>query len=372
MSELINTQAGKSDFRWMLLTTVCTLALCGPVTGIAQAGEDDHPTVWIELGGQLERVDGTTSRFIAPYLLADPQPPPFSPVSPIEAQRTPRYAVGGEGRISFEPNGTNWVFTAAVRYGRSNGNKHVHNQTYTPPAIGPHALYISRFADTKALENESHFILDFAAGKDVGLGMFGNDGTSILEVGVRYAQFSSKTTADIHVRPHVGITNLLGSLHLPSKYLAAPTFNQYTQFGHSERNFRGIGPSLSWTASAPVIGHADGAELALDWGINGAVLFGRQKARVHHNTYAYHSSGRQAGYAVLYKINTDRDRSRTVTVPNLGGFAGVSVKFPNAKVSLGYRADFFFGAADTGIDARKTSDLSFHGPFAKLSIGLGG
>jgi len=42
------------------------------------------------------------------------------------------------------------------------------------------------------------------------------------------------------------------------------------------------------------------------------------------------------------------------------------------KVSLGYRADFFFGAADTGIDARKTSDLSFHGPFAKLSIGLGG
>ena len=65
-------------------------------------------------------------------------------------------------------------------------------------------------------------------------------------------------------------------------------------------------------------------------------------------------------------------RSKSITVPNIGAFAGLSVNFPNAKVSLGYRADFFFGAMDAGIDARHSADMSFHGPFAKISVGLGG
>ncbi len=69
---------------------------------------------------------------------------------------------------------------------------------------------------------------------------------------------------------------------------------------------------------------------------------------------------------------TPHDRSRTVIVPNVGGFLGVSFRYPNAKVSLGYRADFFFGAMDTGIDARHTVDRNFYGPFATISIGLGG
>jgi hypothetical protein len=65
-------------------------------------------------------------------------------------------------------------------------------------------------------------------------------------------------------------------------------------------------------------------------------------------------------------------RSRSVVVPNIGGFAGLSFIYDAAKLTLGYRADFFFGAMDTGIDARKTSDVGFHGPFTTISIGLGG
>jgi len=41
-------------------------------------------------------------------------------------------------------------------------------------------------------------------------------------------------------------------------------------------------------------------------------------------------------------------------------------------VSFGYRADFFFGAVDEGIDARHTKNLGFDGPFTTISIGLGG
>jgi hypothetical protein len=40
-------------------------------------------------------------------------------------------------------------------------------------------------------------------------------------------------------------------------------------------------------------------------------------------------------------------------------------------VSLGYRADFFFNIMDGGIDTRKGEDRAIHGPFAKISVGLG-
>ncbi|HWA31303.1 MAG TPA: hypothetical protein VG867_09400, partial [Rhizomicrobium sp.] len=59
-------------------------------------------------------------------------------------------------------------------------------------------------------------------------------------------------------------------------------------------------------------------------------------------------------------------------VPNLGGFAGVSMRYSNAKLSLGYRGDFFFGALDGGIDTAQRTTVGFYGPFATISLGLGG
>jgi hypothetical protein len=59
-------------------------------------------------------------------------------------------------------------------------------------------------------------------------------------------------------------------------------------------------------------------------------------------------------------------------VPNLGGFAGISFKYPDAKVSFGYRADFFFGAMDSGIDVVHKENRGFYGPFATISVGIGG
>jgi len=63
-------------------------------------------------------------------------------------------------------------------------------------------------------------------------------------------------------------------------------------------------------------------------------------------------------------------RSHSVTVPNVGGFAGLSFRYTNAKVSLGYRADFFFGAMDNGIDRKTLEDRGFYGPYASIGIGL--
>ena len=48
------------------------------------------------------------------------------------------------------------------------------------------------FSDSLAHHSEHHTIADFQAGKDIGLGLFGHDGTSTLNAGVRFASFSAK------------------------------------------------------------------------------------------------------------------------------------------------------------------------------------
>ncbi len=57
-------------------------------------------------------------------------------------------------------------------------------------------------------------------------------------------------------------------------------------------------------------------------------------------------------------------------MPNVGGFAGLSYNFPNAKVSIGYRGDFFFGAIDGGLDTTQKETRGFYGPFATISVGF--
>src|SRR5690242_8116666 len=56
-------------------------------------------------------------------------------LSPGQVEKTPRYANGIEGKISVDPEDTSWVFSAAIRYGRSNTSKISHNQVATPPIL---------------------------------------------------------------------------------------------------------------------------------------------------------------------------------------------------------------------------------------------
>ncbi len=139
-------------------------------------------------------------------------------------------------------------------------------------------------------------------------------------------------------------------------------------------NLRAVGPSLSMKNITGLLGTVDGGQIALDWGVNAAILFGRQKAKIsHHSTVTYFNGpGGGTIQAVNIYAPVTRTRSRMVTIPNVGGFAGLSYRFPNAKISAGYRADFFFGARDGGLETRNTIDVGFHGPYATISIGLGG
>ena len=386
MSELINTQNTRGEFRWQLLTTVSVLAFSGVLYAgdAAQAGDADRPTVWIELGGQLERVQGMQDAFVPPFLETQPRPG-FETTTPASTQRPARFAIGGEAKVTIAPKGTDWSFLGQVRFGRSNSSKHDHMQTTAfkktglgTNATGAHVPFyapLTQYGDTVAANAERHLIVDFMAGKDVGLGL-GHNATATFDFGVRFAQFTSKSTVTIQNRENPTILRVPAPPNpfLPNLLKYNTTLTHQTYYAHSNitRSFSGVGPSLSLTGSSPVLGNQEDVQIAFDWGANAAVLFGRQKVRGNFATKGSLFTGFNYAPKSGYSHAAPVARSRSTIVPNVGGFAGLTFRHADAKVSFGYRADFFFGAMDAGVAARDSSTVSFHGPFATISIGLGG
>ncbi len=219
-----------------------------------------------------------------------------------------------------------------------------------------------------------NLILDFQAGKDVGLGMFGSGSTSLISAGVRFAQFNSNAHVALHARPYIHNSR---NPVFPSKYNFRNRQSiDYTAIVYANRGTRAIGPALSWDASVPVVRPDEETTFNLDWGVNASVLFGRQAVHIHQQTSVYRrhlaAFGSPPTQVTRSAHPTHHTRAKSVMVPNIGGFLGASLKFPNAKVSIGYRADLFINAVDEGYDTRKSSMLGFYGPFATVSVRLGG
>jgi len=373
--------------RRMLLSTVSAAALLGSL-GTAAADDAGRPVLWFELGGQFERMQSSQEPF-APPLVAVLDTNPFT--HPESLQKLPSYAFDEDGRISFQPDGSDWVFSASIRVGRSDGgNKHTHEQTAPPspqflesiPAFSfyrkfPVSARAERFGDTVARESEKLAIIDFQAGKDIGLGMLGAGASSTLSAGIRFAQFRSRSSVAINADPDFTVTYkyatninhyFYGKFSIPQQH-----WHLYAAQEQLQRSFRGLGPLLSWDASELLVGNPQSEGITLDWGLNAAVLFGRQKVKGNHHTSAHYNSAHHFNNTVplVYDHHGAIDRSHTVSVPNIGGFAGLSLRFPNAKISLGYRADYYFNAMDGGLAARKSEDRGFFGPFASISVGVG-
>ena len=387
MSELINARNRTMGFRACLLANVSSVALLG-FAGIATGAhavstDEDHPVVWIELGGQFERLDGAPDVFSPPFF--DKATPADLAVL-VGSQRPPLYSNGFDGKIAFTPNGSDWVFSGAVRYGKAKIARQLHHQTSAVPFHftingndGTQTPVKSQFGDAEAKSFESHTILDFQAGKDFGLGLFGAHGSSVVSAGMRFAQFTASSQTTLHARP---LYSRGRPLTEPGKYknFRNEKFEQtYTAFVRSKRNAVAIGPSLSWDASQPVVGNGSDMTFNFDWGVNAAILFGRQRAQTHHQTTGYHYSRHKYGvenfgihHGGYANAPPDQTRSRTAMIPNVGGFAGTTLKFTNIKFSLGYRADFFFGAMDGGLDTARKTNIGLYGPFASISIGFGG
>jgi iron complex outermembrane receptor protein len=403
MSELIQKNDNRTTIRWKLLTGASALVLTAYVSsaGLAQAEDASQPQLWIELGGQLNRQQASLEPYAPPFAAMTPSI--FAP--PQNSETPPAYGFDETAAMTFQPKGSDWLFSASIRYGRASGNKHVRQQSYP----GSYAHYskqlwernfqqhhagsaltfmlstppiAARFSDLRAKQSEIHTIVDFQAGKDVGLGLFGGNASSSLDVGIRFAQFTSRSRVALDENPDWGFVTGIYKHNFTVKYVTRQeVYQPYHSFSgkfQADRDFHGIGPSLTWNSSVPFAGNSQDGELTLDWGVNGSVLFGRQRVKMSHQTTGrYHVRGNTRHHNTPGLITTYQNpatphtRSRNVTVPNVGGSVGLSWKLQNFKMSLGYRADFFFNAIDGGIDARKSENRAFYGPYASISIGLG-
>jgi hypothetical protein len=350
MSELINKNDNRATIRWKLLTGASALALTAYVSApsMARAEDVDRPLVWVELGGQLASNENGQEDFFPPFTLTMPRPP-FEVVPPGRVERQAPTSWDEYAKLSFQPEGSNWVFSAGIRYGKNSRHEYLDQLT-------PHTYAYAHWAfqNITAENSEHHAILDFQAGRDFGVGTGVN---STLSLGVRFAQLNSMSHVFFESQPK-------------NINFYAGTYTRFNATFDAKRGFSGVGPSLSWDGTAAMAGNTADGQIGIDWGINAALLFGRQKVRGLHRTTgvpyvrAYPSN--------IYHHSTPINRSKQVTVPNLGGFAGLSWRLPNAKVSVGYRADFFFGAMDGGIDTAKKENVGFYGPFASVSVGIGG
>jgi hypothetical protein len=358
MSDLIPMGSKHNNLSYKLLATVSSMALMvSAEAALARDAGDGHPTFWIEAGGAFDELSSDSDLWLAPNTPAE-QSNPTPPFGTL-----PKAGYDLDLKFTVAPHDSDWRFSVGLIYGRAlRGPKTTHDQTYKSTAltfIRPPKYVPTNydFANTSYRSTTSHLLLDFQVGKDVGLGMFG--GKSTLNLGIRWAKLNESSNG--HMSGATNASGQAGGTQVIADFRA----------GHS---LDGIGPSVSWYADTPFAGsQSDG--LSLDWGINAALLIGKQKTRTDLHTssysYRYYSQNNQGRHQLTHSTPSLL-RSKTVVVPNLGGFAGISWRMPNAKVSVGYKADFFFDAIDVGIATRETATRGFYGPFATVSFGLGG
>jgi outer membrane receptor protein involved in Fe transport len=344
------------------------------------------PQVWLQLGGNFAQLDAGMQSY-APAFAAD------TPAlrTDLPQQQDVENAAGAgfdwEGKLSIQPAGSDWVLKAGLRYGRSSVSKHLHQSlppqtkatllvgtgfpaldcAIAPPPIGKNGVcnaFFQEFSDAQGTVEDGHTMIDFTLGKDVGLGSFGGaEVKSTLSAGIRLVRFSSDIKSAFDSDPFYAFDKPYRSKY---HYLDKATNEEH----HS---FNGIGPEVMWDASAPIAGTAEEGEVTLDWGVNAAVLFGRKKASGTGDVMSTF-----CGYGTLsscYNVHQTAhafSRSERATVPNLGGYLGASALYRNAKISFGYRGDFFFNAMDGGQDTAKSTNRGFYGPYLNVTLGLGG
>jgi outer membrane receptor protein involved in Fe transport len=310
--------------------------------------------------------------------------------SPASYEQTPASSFDWEGQLAIQPQDSDWVLKAGIRYGRSGRRQGVHESQipgtrtrfllfghrYVPctnTAIGTynacHSGFNRKFIDARGDQTEQHTIMDFEVGMNIGIGLFGEEGQGNISGGMRIAQFKSHGHTDVNSDPEYYFGEL-GQYH-----------NAFESLSDEDRWFHGIGPELTWEANQPILGNASDGEITLDWGVNAAVLFGRQSVTAQHFSSYCHVNGSASPSGCLTAAHYDPGyhsqtkttrRTRRKVVPNLGGYIGASARYNNAKISFGYKADTFFGAMDGGQETAKDYNRGFYGPYMKVSIGLGG
>jgi hypothetical protein len=229
---------------------------------------------------------------------------------------------GGDGVVALNLSKFGWNFGLSFNYGHTSDSH---------AGFGYSDATFPFFAGTGDVRhNESHKIIDFTAGQDVGLGWLGLDGMSVFSAGVEWANFGADT---------------VGNFSYSSKYFS-------TSFARDiHRRFNGIGPVISWDASTRI--GDPGCHLSLSWGAMASVLFGNRKA---------------------YGLDFD-SRSHSATVPRVSAYLGVGWHPDDSPytLSVGYALQSTWGVLDGNFDLDGDEESSSvnrlsHGPYAAVTV----
>jgi iron complex outermembrane receptor protein len=277
---------------------------------------------------------------------------------------------------------SDWRVSAAYRVGKTNGGDRKAGYEFVPGGSVPSLLggwlyntsppnhWIGTVTD-----QEQYEVIDFMVGKELGLGLLGEDATSVVSAGVRYADFRSASQVEMDGVPDRYSPeefSATGKYGLPTRH-----WDAFTYALDSERSFEGVGPFLSWDASLRLFGDDVQGRADLDWSVGGGVLFGKQTVDSQEDRLARYfildtATGGQFASSTPIDDVVPRHRSEKVTVPNVSLSLGVSYAIDRVKVSTGYAYDRFFDVIDGGYEEAQQFDRTIHGPYLKLSLGFGG
>ena len=352
--------------------------------------------VTLEGGVEILRHDGGN----APYrpTFAGAYPADIDAFTPMQVNRNMRWRDGTDVALIFQPNDSPWKLTAQLRYGKVALDRRGRAQRINDPVCdrrdsvddkcavagidGANANAISfiNWSDVGAVDSQKHLIGDLIFSHAVDLSPRVR---SFIGFGARYVDLQDDTSLDIFGTPDNFQDNNI--------WAKTNTFHRYQGYADIKREFHGAGPIVRWDGTADLFGTPETGVVGLDWALTGGLLFGRQKTGIiadeTEETWLG-TSGMQpianfirrvqigAGFVVNADTTTSTQiavaRRNRVTVPTLGAAAGLSYSIGRVGVKAGYRWDRYFDAIDGG-DASGPGkyDRTIHGPYIKLSIGLG-
>jgi outer membrane receptor protein involved in Fe transport len=364
----------------------------GPLLGGFGANREGPFPLTVEIGGQVQRHD-------APNAIMQPS---FGEAfaSPLDnfddAQEDDLdWGDGREVQVTWRPNAGPMFVTAGARYGKTNGQ----SKRYVEDNVGGYcvfneplaylcpyyvsqrpayadALYVSadNHADARAFDREEHSLVDFAVGRDFGMGGLSR---SSVSAGLRFARFESLTNAELKGVPDWYIP--------PGVYYPGYTITHTTYLGRlqAKREFEGTGAALTWDAAFPLLKMEEMGQVEVEWSLSGGALLGDRETVISSheeerdyitNPLALGGVSPNAPTAIQTTI-TDPDpfsRSSSATVPFGGARLGLSYNVGAFKASAGYRWERYFDVLDGGFSDEEDADRTIDGPYFKIAVGFGG
>jgi hypothetical protein len=237
---------------------------------------------------------------------------------------------GGEGAVGFDwqpMTFQSWHLSGQFRYGSATKGK-----LFGVTAAGTvGGTAFSGTATGNENLREDHWLVDFAVGRDFGLG----NSNAQWKFGLRIADLRAKLTAN---------GNFAGT------FGGSPTATPFTLVEKS--SFLGAGPRLGVEGSTPL-----GGAWSFDWLAGAAVLVGGRELKVTAST-------------PNPPLSTTTNFSDNAAILNLDAQAGLSYWVnPNLKVTASYRFDGYFKALRTFNSAGNVvnADRFYNGPMVRLT-----